>query len=287
MKKGLLYLVFTLIPFVTFGQMELGLKAGVSSYSGDLSPSGVWSSFGEMHFAAGVLGRYNIGNKISVRLGFDYAKISADDFKSNSGDFRSTRNLNFRSNIFELALIGEWNILGYQPYNLEKTFSPYLFLGVAAYNFKPQAYHEGSWHNLQPLGTEGQGMAGRPEKYKLTQLSIPFGAGVKYAINDQWNLNFEVGVRKTNTDYLDDVSTIYMDLTELAAANGELAAELSYQGDILNPDLPAPTPGQARGNSDNLDWYFISGIIVSYNFTDNGLVGSRNRVRRKAGCATF
>ena len=73
----------------------------------------------------------------------------------------------------------------------------------------------------------------------------------------------------------------------LAAANGPLAAELSWGGDSINPDSTPPSEGSGRGDSTDLDWYIISGISVSYNFTDNGLVGSRGRNKRRKGCPTF
>ena len=38
---------------------------------------------------------------------------------------------------WSFALIGEFNILGYQPYNLAEVFSPYLFGGVAAFVLQP------------------------------------------------------------------------------------------------------------------------------------------------------
>jgi hypothetical protein len=115
-------------------------------------------------------------------------------------------------------------------------------------------------------------------------MSVPLGLGAKYAINDKWNLAAEIGFRKTFTDYLDDVSTTWVDLDQLASANGELAAELSWRGDEINADATPPGPEIGRGDETNNDWYFISGITISYNLTDNGLVGSRGRNRRSNGC---
>ncbi len=276
------------IPLTMNAQMEVGATVGASNYMGDLAPSGLWTSLGQMHFSAGVFARYNIGKWVSAKGYFNYGKVSADDTTGNASNSREERNLSFRSNIFEFGLNAEFNILGYQPYNLERTFSPYVFLGVAGFKFNPQADYDGGWVNLQPLGTEGQGMAGNPAKYKTFQLSIPIGLGLKYAINDKWNLGLEIGFRKTFTDYLDDVSGNYPDLAALASANGELAAELSWRGDEVSDEITAPIAGDKRGNSSDLDWYIMSGIFISYNFTDNGLVGSRNRLRgRKKGCPSF
>lgn len=282
--KKLLYILMLSFPISLFAQLEAGVQVGVSNYMGDVAPSGLWTNLGEMNFSAGAFARYNMGKWVSVKGGFNYAKISAADSHGAPNESRRERNLSFRSNIFEFGLTGEFNIMGYQPYNLERVFSPYIFAGVAVYKFNPQTDYEGSWIDLQPLGTEGQGMDGEPAPYKTLGLSIPFGGGLKYAINDKWNLGLEIGFRKTFTDYLDDVSSDYTDLAALAAANGELAAELSWRGDELNPDAIPPNAGAGRGDDSNLDWYLISGITVSYNFTDNGLVGSRGRSKRKRGC---
>ena len=92
----------------------------------------------------------------------------------------------------------------------------------------------------------------------------------------------ELGIRKTFTDYIDDVSTTYVAYDELAAANGELAANLAIRelgaqaGDIIT--------GTPRGDDTGSDTYFILGLTISYNFLDNGLVGSRSRTKRGKGC---
>ncbi len=285
--KKLIFTLLVAIPISLSAQLEAGVQVGVSNYLGDLAPSGLWTSLGETNFSAGAFARYNVGKWVSIKGALNYGKISADDSDGSPSEFKRNRNLSFRSNIFEFALTGEFNILGYQPYNLERVFSPYVFGGIAVYKFNPQTQFEGEWFDLQPLGTEGQGIDGRPAPYKTLQVSIPFGGGLKYAINDKWNLGVELGFRKTFTDYLDDVSTSYVDLATLAANNGELAAELSWRGDEVNPDATPPNDGQGRGDSNDLDWYLISGITVSYNFTDNGLVGARGRSRGRKGCPTF
>ncbi|MGK0387539.1 MAG: opacity protein-like surface antigen [Maribacter sp.] len=282
--KKLFYIFLLILPYSLSAQIEAGVQVGVSNYLGDLAPSSLWTSLGETNFSAGVFARYNTGKWISIKAGFNYAKISAADSNGSPTVFKEKRNLSFRSNIYEIAVTGEFNILGYQPYNLERVFSPYIFVGIAGYKFNPQTQYEGGWVKLQPLGTEGQGMDGKPAAYKTVQISIPFGAGLKYAINDKWNLGLEIGFRKTFTDYLDDVSGTYVDLAALAAANGDLAAELSWRGDEISVDAIPPEDGTGRGNIKNKDWYLISVISVSYNFSDNGLVGGRGRLKRKKGC---
>ena len=273
MKRYFL-LLFLTAPFFLWSQgFEAGILAGVSSYQGDLSPSNLKTSMGKLHAAFGAFGRYNINNYFSAKLGLTYGTMSADDAKEGRN-----RNLSFRSNFLEFAVTGEWNILGYQPYGLERVFTPYLYVGVGFVHFNPRAQYEGEWVELRPLGTEGQNMQGFNAKYSLVEFVIPFGGGLKYAINDQWNVGIELGLRKTYTDYLDDVSGQYVDNELLIAGNGELAAALANRS---GKSIPG---GTDRGNDQIYDWYLVSGISISYNFLDNGLVGSRSKSRRKKGC---
>ena len=84
--------------------------------------------------------------------------------------------------------------------------------------------------------TEGQGTINNiPEQkpYKLTQLALGFG-GARYAINDNMNIGVELVQRKTFTDYLDDVSSIYVDHNVLLQAKGAKAVEMAYRGDELS-----------------------------------------------------
>lgn len=265
---------------------EAGIMAGVSNYVGDLSSNSTRLYLNETHFAASVFARYNIHNFASVKLGLSYGKLSGKDANAEDPVIRQ-RNLSFESPIYELALTGEFNLPGFQPYNLEQPFSAYLFGGFALMHFNPSTRYLGQKVLLQPVGTEGQGLAGRFPRYKLFDFSIPLGIGFKYAINDTWNIGLELGGRRAFTDYLDDVSTTYMAYDELLVGNGPLAAELGNRsGELLGaPPVSVPT-GTPRGDNRGADLYFIGGISISYNFMDNGLVGSRGRVRRKSGCKT-
>ncbi|MEM9921636.1 MAG: DUF6089 family protein [Bacteroidota bacterium] len=281
--KRILLLLIAVWPFFTNAQhFELGAMVGISNYQGDLAPESLGPKFKQTHAAFGGFLRYNVNNYLAARFNVFYGTISGDDANANTQE-RRDRNLSFKSGLLEFGLTAEYNILGYQPYNLERIFSPYLFAGVALYRYNPKAFYDGRWVELQPLGTEGQGLASEPDRdfYKLTQFSIPFGVGVKYAINDAWNLGLELGMRATFNDYLDDVSLTYTNAAELLAERGEVAAALSNRsGDVR-------VAGDGRGDASRNDWYFMGGITISYNFLDNGLVGIRLRNRRKTGCQTF
>ena len=277
-------LLFFLPLFTNAQHSEVGLMIGTSNYWGDLNPSPFEGAFQETHVAFGGFFRYNMGDYVALKLGITQGSISGHDSKSES-IYRRGRNLSFKSSITEIAITGEFNILGYQPYNLYRPFSPYVFAGVAFFKYNPKAQLNGDWFKLQPLGTEGQGLPQYPdnELYKLTQFSIPFGVGVKYALNDTWNVGAEAGIRYVFTDYLDDVSTVYADEIALLESRGEVAAALANRS---GSDTQY-SAGQNRGNPNgNNDVYFIVGFTLSYNFLDNGLSGFRNRNSKRNGCRT-
>ena len=223
--KSLLYLL-VFLPGLLFGQyFEAGITVGASNYVGDLSSNSSSLYLSETGFAGGVFTRFNINDFAGLRLAFNAASISGADANADFESIRE-RNLNFQTGVLEGSFIGEFNILGYQPYNLSRPFSPYIFGGISLIYFNPKTDYQGQIVDLQPLGTEGQGLSGREAPYDLLSLAIPFGLGVKYAINDSWNVGLELGARATFTDYLDDVSTTYMEYSELLAGNGELASAL-------------------------------------------------------------
>lgn len=250
-----------LLPLSALSQSRwhLSLMGGASNYSGDLQTKNFTLDQSNGAFGLGVL--YDLTPQLALRAGFNYGKIAADDKKNPPA--LQQRNLNFTSKITELNLLME-----FRPWDLEiRRFSPYLFTGLALYHFNPYTYDSsGNKYFLQPLGTEGQGLAAYPERklYKLTQLSIPLGAGIRFKVNDRVSLGYEAGFRKTFTDYLDDVSTRYADPSLLLQYRGAKAVELAYRGgELKSGDPNYPVPGTIRGSSNHKDWYYFQGITVT------------------------
>lgn len=256
-------------PALLFAQhYEVGLWIGGSNYQGEFSQPVVVMQ--ETHVAFGALLRYYPSPFFAVRANLSRATISGTDENSTIEE-RKMRNLSFRSNVWEFAVLPEWHILGAQPFGYERMFSPYVFAGVAVFSHNPEAYYDNRWIPLQPLGTEGQSMPGRGPKYQLTQVSIPMGAGIKYSINEEWNIGLEFGMRKTFTDYLDDIGGTYVNRFDLIEANGDLAGDLGNRtGEYLGTEPVIVPTGTQRGNEKTSDWYMMGGITISYNFTDIG-----------------
>ncbi|MCB9284215.1 MAG: outer membrane beta-barrel protein [Lewinellaceae bacterium] len=283
----LLLLIFFCFSTVQAQFLELGGNLGVSNYRGDLSNNSVSLYLKETKGSFGLFGAYHFNDLFALRLGAQYAAIAGSDANSPDEIIRS-RNLSFRSLLIEGSLVGELYIPGFQPYNLSKPLSPYIFAGIAGAYFNPKTEFGGETVSLQPLGTEGQGMSGFGAKYSRVAFSIPFGLGVKLAVTDLFNVGVELGLRRSFSDYLDDVSGAYVSYEQLLVGNGPLAAALGNRtGEYKGVDPVSVPTGTQRGDQARVDWYYLLGVTLSWNIMDNGLVGSRNRNTRRQGCQTF
>lgn len=246
--------------FSAHGQSrELGIMVGVMGYKGDLNPVMFTDKF--IHPGVGIIYRRCYTDHWSFRAGFNYGRVSADDAKADDA-YSVNRNLSFRSNIMELQAGYEFNFFPYQTANPATFASPYLFAGIAVYRFNPKANLNGTWHALQPLGTEGQGTPLFPERkaYSRISVNIPFGGGLKIKIAKRFCTVIEVGVRKTYTDYLDDVSKTYADPISIRKEYGKPAGLLSDR----SLEKGRPQIGRQRGDSSTKDWYWFGGIQICY-----------------------
>lgn len=254
--KKLLFLAFLtslMRADVSAQRDDIGLFLGVAKYKGELS-----NSFYNIHFLHPAFGAYfrdNFNKHWSFRLGVTIAKVSGDDAFSKY-DFEVNRNLSFSSSLQEIEGRFEFNFMPYEVGDYRYLFTTFMFAGLSAFHFNPKAELHGDEVELQPLGTEGQGVYSDRQPYSLYSAAFLFGGGIK--INgDNIGFTIEMGARKTYTDYLDDVSTTYPDPVALLAINGADAAALSDR--TLGND-PIHNEGKKRGNSMNADWYMFTGV---------------------------
>tara|TARA_B100001540_G_scaffold315017_1_gene341223 strand:- start:6414 stop:7262 length:849 start_codon:yes stop_codon:yes gene_type:complete len=238
---------------------EFGILGGTGYYIGDLNNT----HFNNIRAAGGITFRKNFDRRFSFKSCILYTNVYADDAKS-SDNINKNRNLHFKSDVIELSGQVEFNFLPYETGNSLYPFTPFVFTGVSLFNFNPRAEaSDGQWYALQELGTEGQGTTAFPnrKKYALTQMSIPFGGGVKIGVSDDVNIILEYGLRKTFTDYIDDVSTTY---AGLPSEFDNITIELSDRS------LDGPQQaGIARGDETNKDWYSFAGVTLSFRLKGN------------------
>lgn len=260
---------------------EVGVNFGPSFFLGDLGGNtgkGKNSlkdlNFEFTKFMKGIFITMYPSKWLGFRVAADYTYLEGDDaiIKTNGIDelWRKQRNLNFKTDVWELYGALEVFPLMFlkRKSEYEPRLRPYGLVGIGIFHFNPKgsitdASGNKTWYYLQPLRTEGQGMAEYPysKPYKLTQMNIPFGGGIKYYISDRVNFSMEVLYRKTFTDYIDDVSKKYIDQKDFAkympASQASLASQLSDKTTpIIFPGMTRWPAGTQRGDKKDGDTYF-------------------------------
>jgi hypothetical protein len=262
---------------VSPGVFEVGVNLGAYAYLGDLGGNrGVGTYFIKDYnipfskLYKGVFVTYYPKEYLGVKFQLNQGMLEGADAaaKDNGGAerFRRYRNLSFRTNIWEASLNAE-----FYPMALSKNyeaeydkFRPFATLGFGLFRFNPQApINTGSglqWVDLKPLRTEGQGILPGKKEYSLVSPLVNLGLGFKYMLSDKWFVGLEAVHRFTFTDYLDDVSTVYVN--PAIYAGSPLTATQQANALILNnraisfSDPAFRAPGAQRGNAQNKDSYF-------------------------------
>ncbi len=272
-------IVLFILPFSTFAQKQVNLTffGGFSNYSGDLQEKQFTLDQSHTAFGAGL--SYEIKPKLLLRAAFALGKLSADD-KFSSKTLNRQRNLNFTSVLYDASLVADYSLFDLT----EKRATPYVFAGVAMFGFNPYTFDStGAKYYLKNLSTEGQGLLEYPDrkKYKNVQVSIPFGFGVRFRITENAYIGYEVGIRKTFTDYIDDVSKTYVDEALLASNRSAKAVELAFRSNELKDvNLDYPDDGTVRGGEKFKDWYYFSGITLSiglFNRSESSFFGGKGK----------
>lgn len=255
-----LWVLCLLFPVSAFSQsrVHLTIFGGVANYQGDLQAKAF--TLDQSNLALGLGVKYDLTPNFALRAGLNYGTVEATDARNKPS--LQFRNLSFVSRIVEGNFLLEYTLFDME----DKKISPYAFAGAALYHFDPYAFDSvGRKVFLQPLSTEGQGLSQYPDRepYKLTQFAIPFGVGVKFRVGYNTILSYEVGLRKLFTDYLDDVSTNYVDPFILGQERGLKAVEMAYRaGEVHGGDPNYPADGTVRGGPDFKDWYYFTGFTV-------------------------
>lgn len=260
------FLLFFFFSFISVARaqddvknsIEVGGMVGITQYYGDVSSRIFsWKQKGPL---TGLHVRYNYNSKWAGRFGIHYGNVQARDAYSKKASQR-LRNVNFKSSIVEFTFTGEYNILGFSSGSKRKypgmeviKFSPYVFTGFDIFLYSPKASLGGQYYKVAKLDTE------LGKAYRRVNLSIPIGVGVKYSPVNLWCIGLELGLRKTFTDYLDDVSGLYSDYNTVRDEQGETAAMLSDPSRLLGSNYQK---SGYRGNPKSRDWYLFMGITIT------------------------
>jgi len=270
-------------------RVKAAVALGGSGYYGDLSDG--FPKFNQLSPAFSLTGSYDLLEKLRGRLTFSMLGVKGDDAWSK--DWKHVdRNLNFKSFIWDLNLAAEYDILNSSVFSTV----PYVFAGPGIFHFNPYTTDRfGQKQYLQRWGTEGQGLASYPDRkpYSLTQFNIGFGAGLRIDLTEDITLGGEIFIRRTFTDYLDDVSqNTYVDPSLFVTEGNPYTQYLAYRGDELPGGKPFSVVGTSmpRGNPNVKDMFYSFQIRLTYtlsgihwggdlDFYGNGGGSARDKVK--------
>jgi hypothetical protein len=211
----------------------------------------------------------SITRVIYLRGEFSWVTLSGRDAESNDGG-KTRRNLSFTSSNYEFNVSGIVNLIPHRGRFYQRPdYNLYGFVGVGGLLFGPKATLNGQKYALQPLQTEGV-------KYSRFAFVIPFGFGGKIKLTPFVNLALEMGWRKTFTDYIDDVSTVFKDN---ASFTDPIARQLADRRPEI--DLPLLPAGNKRGDPSNKDGYMLLSVKVEYYLPYQFGSGNRRVYNRK------
>ena len=245
------------------GEFVVGI--GAAHYFGDLNTR---ARLNRPKLAATAFFRKNFGNYIAVRAGASFAQLGYSDIYNTKNATMLQRNLSFNSNVWEIALQGDFNFFRFMPGEPGYNFTPYVTFGVGVFNYDPFAMLAGEKHFLRPLNTEGQGNNLYPDRkpYRSMSYNIPFGAGIKYSLNERINIGFEIIHRVTGTDYLDDISKTYVNPSVFPALpDGSPSPAFLLYDRSYELGEPIGIEGRQRGVSKQKDQFATAIFYVSFN----------------------
>ncbi|WP_187696172.1 DUF6089 family protein, partial [Xanthovirga aplysinae] len=269
---------------------SVGFEANTLNYFGDIAPTSkrlFSTNLKNTRPGLGVVVNRRFSGFFSVRSEFFWGRIAAADSTTGmdgNNIFRYARNLSFRNDIYELDIVGVIDFVHTGHYTLRPKIVPYFFAGIgffthnpkakvpnAYYNFKGELIDpgpdQGKWVSLRNLETEG------PPVYSRFQIAVPIGLGVRFKLNNQTDLSFEMGYRQTFTDGLDDIvdkwpEEAYFTDNDLGKIMSDRSQELA--GRNLSPQEREKLAGMAGMFGNELrgglgfDTYLVSSFKLTF-----------------------
>jgi hypothetical protein len=299
-KSSVIFLLSVFLWSASYAQnFEVAAGVGYAYYYGDLNVKNLGNSpftlLGEgvntknfkLSFSLG--GRYYFPSIFSVGLNYYHMNLAGADSDNNATPAsdantwgRQVRNLSFHTSVnagfLDLQIEPLRNRKRWEKRKL--LVSPYIGGGIGFFQFNPKTMLGDKEVELQPLGTEGQGMPGYAQKYRLVDIMIPINAGLKvYFPSRKVSVALDFNYNHTFTDYIDDVSTVYPNPVDYQNAYQvtnpslyTLVTALSDRG--LNPHAV----GEVRGHQ-NYDFFLTGQLKVGF------IIGGV--AKRYYDCCTF
>jgi len=293
------------------GKVEIGLGIGPLIFLGDLGGNyGKGTrfvkdiNFSTINLAKGIFVNVYPEEWIGFRVAINQGRLEGyDSVVHNKGGaeyFREKRNLQFQSPLLEAyAALEIYPTVFMERYDgLQGKLRPYGVIGFGAFKFNPKGkyydpFGRATWVDLKPLRLEGQGMAEYPDRkeYKLMSWEIPIGAGVKYYVKENFYVGMEIMHRKSFTDYVDDVSTTYIDnalfANYLTPEQAAMANQLYFREGFKpgGSSNRVPPDGEQRGNPKQNDSFFSTILKLGWRLNDSN--SPNGRAARQMRCPSF
>lgn len=304
--RSSLYIIYVLLFILSNKGVaqngEVVLGAGIAYYLGDLNAKNEAKGFineltdGSTYNYMFSLGyRHQLAQYWSMGITGNLLRLSGDDANNKSKAmydaewYRLGRNLSFYTQVYQLNID-----INYEPLRNEERwesgkwlFSPFVGIGIGGFKFNPKTIYNGQEIELQPLGTEGQGLTGYPTKYSTISLCIPASLGIRFiAPNRKFALSWKNTLNYTFTDYIDDVSGVYPNYqliqNQYDPTIASLIIALSNRSLFDSNHQYIVAAGEQRGDPKDNDQFIVSQITISY------FLGQAKPVRRKDyGCFYF
>lgn len=317
LRLTVLIFILTFLSFNSFsqslstanGKLEFGLGIGPMFFLGDLGGSyGIGKDFVKdvdfplTKISKGIYLNIYPTEWLGIRLAGNLGHLQGDDAqapdKGGAERYRLKRNLKFETKLSEAyAALELYPTVFFEQYDgLAHKLRPYFVGGVGIFHFNPKGeYLEPGGGSrmvaLKPLHLEGQGFAEYPDRkeYSLTQKEVLVGGGVKFYLTESMYVGFEILHRKTFTDYIDDVSTTYINPalfnTYLSPGDAAVARQLMFRENIYNPSVSRVYTNEQRGDPKDNDAFFSS--ILRMGWRLNGANSPTGRAKRQLKCPVF
>ena len=285
-----------------FGLSDLWGDVGTKSPLWHYANSKYWD---RPHFMGGVFSRYTLHPSFVLRMAINYGSVYANDnFNYNLAKNASTteddayqryfRNQDVKSNIWEGNLMFEINPRRFG--NLEgrgakRRMQPYLLVGGGYFHFRPKSTYTARGTDGRPLGQSREvdisqlylenqgpfnpvtdsillsmGLTTPTAQNKYWVPEVCGGIGMRWDIANQVSLGIEYVYRYTFTDYLDGVSSYYVDPRTFDVIYAKDPQRAAMAKDMYDKSWQMDkdykhNAGEVRGNSADKDGY--SSIVIS------------------------
>ena len=226
-KKVYFIVCFFIINIASAQFHEIGVFVGGSNYIGDIGSN---RYLDPNEFAYGVLYRWNITDRYSLRGGLMLTKLNENELKNDDTN-RSRRSYEVNNSLEEVTAGIEINLKEFNLHDPEFSFTPYIFYGLGYFRY--DQFYVTPHNSIDSPIYNNYG--------KDRKIAIPISLGFKFNPNPFFVIGFEIGARYSLTDNLDG----------------------------SNPENQfAYNPAFEFGNISNNDWYIFTGLTISFTFGD-------------------